>query len=81
MSPPSSGLKNETEETSMKTGGMVISGLAYSSALKLEETYSSETVDFQWTTWCYIPEDRTLHNHCCENLKSYEDSTILSVNT
>jgi hypothetical protein len=33
---------------------------------------SSETsVDFQQTTWCYIPEDRTLHNHCCENLKSY----------
>jgi hypothetical protein len=20
------------------------------------------------TTWCYIPDDRTLHNHCCENL-------------
>jgi hypothetical protein len=20
----------------------------------------------------YIPEDRTLHNHCCENLKSYK---------
>jgi hypothetical protein len=19
------------------------------------------SVDFQWTTWCYIPEDRTLH--------------------
>jgi hypothetical protein len=28
-------------------------------------------IDFQWTTQCYIPEDRTLHNHCCENLKSY----------
>jgi hypothetical protein len=23
------------------------------------------------TAWCYIPEDRTLHNHRCENIKSY----------
>jgi hypothetical protein len=30
---------------------------------------SSETaVDFQWTTRRYIAEDRTLHNHRCENL-------------
>jgi hypothetical protein len=33
---------------------------------------SSETsVDFQRTTQRYTPEDRTLHNHRCENLKSY----------
>jgi hypothetical protein len=39
---------------------------------KIEEKYSSETsVDFQQTTWRYIPEDRTLHNHRSENLKSY----------
>jgi hypothetical protein len=25
-------------------------------------------VEFQLTTLCYIPEDRTLHNHRCENL-------------
>jgi hypothetical protein len=38
----------------------------------MEVTYSSETSgDFQQTTRCYIPEDRTLHNHLCENLKSY----------
>jgi hypothetical protein len=24
----------------------------------------------QQTTWCHIPDD-TLHNHCCENLKSF----------
>jgi hypothetical protein len=24
-----------------------------------------------WTTWHYIPEDRTLHSHPCENLRSY----------
>jgi hypothetical protein len=37
--------------------------------LKVEATCSPETsVDFQWTTWCYIPEDRTLRNHRCENV-------------
>jgi hypothetical protein len=29
------------------------------------------SVDFQQTTQRYIPEDSTLHNHCCENLKSH----------
>jgi hypothetical protein len=29
------------------------------------------SIDFQLTTWRYIPEDRTLHNHRCENLKSH----------
>jgi hypothetical protein len=34
---------------------------------KIEATCSSEmSVDFQWT----IPEDRTLHNHRCENPRS-----------
>jgi hypothetical protein len=28
-------------------------------------------LDFQRTTRCYIPEDRTLHNHRYEELKSY----------
>jgi hypothetical protein len=38
----------------------------------MEATRSSETsVDFQMTTQRYIPEDRTLHNHRCEKLKSY----------
>jgi hypothetical protein len=30
---------------------------------------SETTVDFQWTTQRYIPEDRPLHNHWCDNLK------------
>jgi hypothetical protein len=43
---------------------MLIACLAYSSTLKMEATCSSKTlVDSQWTTWHYIPEDRTLHNH------------------
>jgi hypothetical protein len=35
--------------------------LAYSSTLKTKATCSFiMSVDFQWTTWCYILEDRTL---------------------
>jgi hypothetical protein len=45
--------------------------LAYYLALEMETTASSETVDFQRTTWRYIWEDRILHNYCCENLRSY----------
>jgi hypothetical protein len=38
----------------------------------MEATCSSETfVDFQQPTRCYIPEDRTFHNHVCEKLISY----------
>jgi hypothetical protein len=40
--------------------------------LMMEAIYSSETlVDTQRTTRHYTPEDGTLHNHRCENLKSY----------
>jgi hypothetical protein len=40
--------------------------------LKMKAVCSSETsVDTQRTTRRYIPEDDTLHNHHCENLKSY----------
>jgi hypothetical protein len=46
----------------------LVSCSAYSSNLKMEAICSSETsVDFQRTT-----EDSTLHNHRCENLKSYK---------
>jgi hypothetical protein len=50
---------------------MLVSCLAYSSTLKMEVTCSSGmSVDFHHNTWRYIPEDRTLQSHCCENLKS-----------
>jgi hypothetical protein len=46
--------------------------LGYQSTLKQEAMCSSKTMtDFQQTTWYYIPEDRTLCIHCCENLQSY----------
>jgi hypothetical protein len=40
--------------------------------LKMEAICSSEMfVAFQGTTRRYISEDKTLQNHCCENLESY----------
>jgi hypothetical protein len=43
-----------------------------SSTLNMEAICSSETsVATQQTTRRHIPEDDTLHNHHCENLKSY----------
>jgi hypothetical protein len=49
-----------------------VSCLAYSSTLKMEASSSSETsVGFWLTTLSSIPEDSTLHNHRCENFKSY----------
>jgi hypothetical protein len=33
--------------------------------------FSETSADFQRTTWFYIPEDGTHHNHRCENLRSY----------
>jgi hypothetical protein len=47
------------------------SSLAYSSTLKKEVICFSEMfVGFHGTTRCYIPEDGTLHSHCCDNFKS-----------
>jgi hypothetical protein len=38
----------------------------------MEATYYSQTsVEFQWTTQQYVPKDRTLRNHRCENIRSY----------
>jgi hypothetical protein len=54
----------------------VFCGITLYSPLKSQVTFWSHvsppcpfnmSVDFQWTTECYIPEDKTLHKHCCEN--------------
>jgi hypothetical protein len=38
----------------------------------MEEIYSTEAfVDFERTVQRYNPGDRSLHNQCCKNLKSY----------
>jgi hypothetical protein len=39
----------------------------------------NKSVDFGHITWCYIPEDRTLHNHHYENLKSKNKQPALTV--
>jgi hypothetical protein len=45
----------------------------------MEVICSSEmSVDFQQTIQHYIPEDNTLYNHHCENLKSYKLNTASS---
>jgi hypothetical protein len=52
--------------------GLLAGLLNYFSTLKMEEICSSETSGAtQRTTRRHIPEDDTLHNHRCENLKSY----------
>jgi hypothetical protein len=44
----------------------------FSSTLKMEAICSSETsFATQQTTRRHFPEDNTLHNHRCEDLKSY----------
>jgi hypothetical protein len=77
--------EHNVDEMNACDGGRVLSSLlatcftlvscsAYYSTLKMEVACSSEmSVEFQLTTRRYIPEDRTLHNHRCENLKSYMD--------
>jgi hypothetical protein len=80
--PPSSGSRNKPRNNPVRKqvasrAFTLVSWSAYSSTLKMERIFSSETsVDFQRTTRRYIPEDSTLQNHPCENLKSY---TILTV--
>jgi hypothetical protein len=51
----------------------------YSSTLKMGATYCTETsVYFHRTTLRYIPEDRTDHNHSCEDLSPW---SLLSFQT
>jgi hypothetical protein len=40
----------------------------------MEVKCSTETsVNFQQTTRLYVPKDKTLHNHRCENLISFNE--------
>jgi hypothetical protein len=46
----------------------------------MEAICSSETsADTQLTARRYIAEDGTLHNHRCENLKSYLEELIFQI--
>jgi hypothetical protein len=52
---------------SRKTTGKKCKGVLGKKPTSLPYT----SVDFQWTTQCYIPEDSSLHNHHREYFKSY----------
>jgi hypothetical protein len=58
---------------------MPVSCLFYFCTLKMEATcFSGTLVEWKQTKRRYIPEDRTPHNHCCENFKSYNITPIYS---
>jgi hypothetical protein len=64
-----------TKKLAILLATCLLAGFAemFSSTLKMEAICSSETsVSSQQTTRRHIPEDDTLHNHRCENLKSYK---------
>jgi hypothetical protein len=70
------------EEFYLPPAFTLVSCSTYSSTLKMEATYFLETsFHFQQTTCIcrYIPVDRNLHNHYCENLKSYNSSIAARV--
>jgi hypothetical protein len=68
----------EIQRTTWPPAFTLFSFSDYSSTLKMEAICSSEiSVDFQQTTRRYIPEDSSLHNHRCENLKSFIEYIFL----
>jgi hypothetical protein len=55
----------------------LLSCLAYSSTLKMEAKYYSESsADFQWNTWLYIPEDRDLFTFTLLNETSFKYAVL-----
>jgi hypothetical protein len=68
MLPPSSGLKGKSSKNQLEAGSKESAFwlLAWFTLQLVEATCSPKMlVDFQQTTWCYIPEDRVLFNHPC----------------
>jgi hypothetical protein len=64
--------RHQREAGSKQSWCMVVSSSAYSWTLYVEGRCSSETsVDFQRTKRRYITKDGILHNHRCDNLRSY----------
>jgi hypothetical protein len=58
---------------------MLVSCLAYFSTLKMEATcFSEASVEFQRTTWRYIPEDRTLQEGIYSELSLLDCSSFLT---
>jgi hypothetical protein len=58
---------------------MLVLCLAWSSILKAEAKFSSETLFALWhTTWICTTDDTNLRSHACENLESFAEFILLS---
>jgi hypothetical protein len=63
---------NSAKTSKLATCCLLVFAELISLTLKMEAICSSETlVETQRTTRFHIPEDDTIHNHRCENIKSY----------
>jgi hypothetical protein len=56
----------------LQLSAQAVSSLADFSTMKMEAICSSETSVHTRSIRRHIPEDGVLHNHRCENLKSYD---------
>jgi hypothetical protein len=64
-------LQDQTRKKKTASASWFDSCLTFSLTLKMEAICSSRmSVSLHQSTQHYIPEDRSLHIHCCENLKS-----------
>jgi hypothetical protein len=66
-------LSQGTIETSVKQAASR-AGSLLASLFRLEgegDIFLRNVSWLQRTTWHYIPDDRTLHNHCCENISYF----------
>jgi hypothetical protein len=77
LSPPSSGSKNKPSKKQASFAWHLLSCWFLAWLILWPRRWRRQValnsgVDFQWTTQRCILEDRTLHNHYCENLKSYK---------
>jgi hypothetical protein len=71
FSPASYIIQNFSPLLGLTPAFTLVSGSTYST-LKMEAIcFSERSVYFRRTTRHYIPEDKTLHGHRCENIKSY----------
>jgi hypothetical protein len=76
------GLKSDGEKSCFPPVFTLVSYLDYYLTLKIKAIFSPEaSVDSHQITGRYFPEDRTLHNHRGENLKSYIDNFMFAYDT